>query len=324
MFQSIRGLFFAGVLAFSCGVASGAETLPSTVRLVVGYPPGGSVDTVARLLAQPMAKHLGVNVIVDNHPGAGGRIAAGYVKGADPDGGTIMIAPNAVTTMASLVYAGKLNYDILKDFTPVARLGGYPFALTVSTTRGINSPQQLNDWIKAHPDHADFGSSGPGGMAHFTGLLYGEAAGVQWTHVPFNGGAPMLNALIGNHIVAGVDTVIDHYEQHRAGKVKILGVTGAERYRLAPDLPTLQEQGIEGLDISGWFGAFVPAKTPAAIVNQLDQAFKQSLAEPAFAEKLGTLMMDAAYLSSDDLRRLQEGELKQWEPIVRNSGFRPE
>lgn len=320
-----RALGALGALLASSSLCIAATgSVPETIKLIVGYPPGGSVDTVARLLAQPLAENLGANVIVENRPGAGGRIAAGIVKNSPPDGSVVMIAPNALTTIQTLVYAGKLGYDMRRDFAPVSRLIAYPIALSVSAASGIKTPAELASWLKAHPEQANYGSSSAGGMSHFAGLMYAKSANVEWTHVAFKGGAPLLNAILGGHVIAGVDTLIDHIEYHRAGKLRILGTFSPQRYRLAPEVPTLQEQGIKGLDVQGWFGAYAPAGTPPGMVQRLDAAIGKALSEPAFIDKMNKLVIESAYLPSADFARLQEDELRLWAPIIRDSGFSPD
>lgn len=313
-------------VALGCMAAAVAleRALPSTVRLVVPYPPGGSVDTVARLLAQPLAQELGVNIVVENRPGAGGRVAAGSLKTGPSDGSVIMIAPNALTTVQSLVYADRLPYDIRTDFVPISRLVSYPFALSVSSASDIKTPGELNAAIRANPGKANFGSSGAGGMTHFSGLLYSRAADVKWEHIAFNGGAPMLTALIGGHVLAGIDTLSDHIEHSRAGKIRILGIFSPERSSLAPDIPTLREGGIEGLDVSGWFGLYGPAGMPQEAVKQLDAAVRKALQDPALVERLQKLVLEPAYVSSEEFASLHGKELEVWGEIVRESGFKPE
>lgn len=323
--RSIKALcVLSAVFALVAAARAEEVKIPSTIKLIVGYPPGGSVDTVARLIAQPLSKELGTTVVVDNRPGAGGRIAAGIVHNSPADGSVMMLAPNALTTVQTLVYEGKLGYDMLKDFQPVSRIASYPFALSVSAQSGIQSPSDLAAWLREHPEQANFGSSSAGGTSHFAGLMYGKAASVDWTHIAFKGGAPLLNNLIGGHVVAGVDTLIDHIEYSRSGKLRILGIFSPQRSPLAPEIPTLAEGGVEGLNVSGWFGAFVPAGTPRATVARLDQAFAKTLADAAFAAKLNALVIEPAYLSSDAFTRLQQDELRQWAPVVRDSGFSPE
>lgn len=327
--QSCQRLFKALVLPLLALLmahepARAQATLPSTIKLVVGYPPGGSTDTVARLVGQALQETLKTTVIVDNRAGAGGRIAAGQLKKAPTDGSEIMIAPNALTTVQSLVYADKINYSVTDDFIPIAKIASYPFVLSVPASSSIRNVNDLAAWVKANPGQAMFGSSGAGGMSHFSGLMLAKAAGFEWVHVPFKGGAPLVNDLVGGHVAAGVDTIIDHIEHSRAGKLRILGIFSQQRYALAPEIPTLAEQGVKGLNVEGWFGAFAPTGTPAPIVARLEEGFRHVLTDPAFKARLNKLVIDVDFKASADFRKLQVAELQTWAPVVKSSGFKPD
>lgn len=310
---------------FCLGIAAtGAHAQSSSItRLVVPYPAGGSVDTLARLLQQPLQEQLKTTVVVDNRPGAGGRIAAALVKREPADGTVILLAPNALTTIASLVYANQLDYS-MDDFAPVSKLASYPFALSVPGNSPLRNASDFRGYARANPDKASFGIPGAGGMAHFSGVALSKAVGVDLTVVPYRGGAPLLVDLIGNHIEAAIDTLGDHLEQHRAGKIKVLGILSTSRYSLAADIPTLEEQGLSVGSVEGWFGTFVPAGTPQEVVTRLDQAFERILSEPAMREQLATKALETSYLPAEDFAKLQADELQMWAPIVRDSGFKPE
>jgi len=298
--------------------------LPPVVRLIVGYPPGGSVDYLARTLAEPLQQALKTTVIVENRPGAGGRIAAFYLKNAPADGSVIMVAPNALITLQSLIYAGTLNYNVSEDFTPVSKLTSYPLAVAVPASLPVKNIADLKTWLKAHPAEASFGSSGAGGLSHFSGLLLGKAMGVTWTHAPYKGGAPLINDLAGGHIPAGIDTVIDQIPHHRGGKIRILATLTSERYPLATDLPSLGEQGIRDLNIEGWVGLYVSSKVPSNIAEQIDQATAKVLASPAFTEKLNKQLIQVTYQPGREFRKQQDEDFKLWAPVLKASGFKPE
>jgi len=304
--------------------AAYAQQLPPLIKLVVPYPPGGSADTTARLLAQPLQDELKTTVVVENRPGAGGRVAASQLKRDPADGSVILIAPNALTTIQSLVYAGKLDYNVLDDFTPVSRLVSFPLGLAVSGTSSIRNAADLKAFMAANSASANFGSPGAGGMAHFAGLTFGKVAGIEWTHVAFKGGAPLITDMIGGHIPVGVDALVDQIEFQRAGKIRVLGIFSAQRYPLAPEIPTFAEQGIKMAPVEGWFGAFAPAKTPKETVARIDRAIGHALADPQMKAKLNKIVLEPSYLASAEFTRLQADELKQWAPVVRDSGFTPE
>ncbi|MDO8778260.1 MAG: tripartite tricarboxylate transporter substrate-binding protein [Burkholderiaceae bacterium] len=321
----VRRLALFSILASAAvGFSAHAQPMPPLIKLVVPYPPGGSVDTLARLMAQPLQEQLKTTVVVDNRPGAGGRIAASQVKRESADGSVILIAPNALTTIQSLVYAGRLDYSIKDDFTAVSKLASYPFGLAVPVTSPFKTAGELREQLRAKPAMASFGTSGAGGMAHFSGVLFGQVVGVPWTHVAFKGGAPLITDLIGGHVPVGIDTLIDQIEHHRAGKIRILGTFSTQRYSLAPELPTLAEQGVPLPNVEGWFGAFVSSKTPKATVTRIDQAIGKVLANPELKAKMNKLVIDVTYLPSDQFAKAQAAELVQWAPVVRDSGFKPD
>lgn len=313
-----------GLVLFAATAAPSFAQMPPLIKLVVPYPPGGSVDSTARLLQQPLQDLLKTTVVVENRPGAGGRIAASQLKREVADGSVILIAPNALTTIQSLVYEGKLDYSVTKDFTAVARMAAYPFSLAVPGTSSVKTVGELVAFAKANPNQKSYGTSGAGGMAHFSGLTFGKAAGLDWMHVPFKGGAPLITDLIGNHIPAAVDTLVDQIEHHRAGKIRIIGIFSDKRYPLAPEIPTIVEQGYQVPNVEGWFGAFVPSKTPKDVVARIDQAIGKAMADTGLKARLNKLMMEPSYLPSAEFMQLQVRELQQWEPVVRESGFKPD
>lgn len=299
------------------------DKIPSIVRLVVGYPPGGSVDYLARSIAEPMQKLLKTTVIVENRPGAGGRVAAAYIKTAPTDGSVILVAPNALTTLQSLVYADTLPYK-LSDFTPVSRLISYPFTIAVPATSQVKSIADLRSWMKDHPSEASYGSSGAGGFSHFSGLVLGKAMGISWVHAPYKGGAPLINDLAGGHLPAGIDTIVDQIPHHRGGKIRILATLTVTRYTLAPDIPSVGEQGIKGVNLEGWTGLFVSSKVPVNLIEQIDRAAGKAMADPALVARLNAQMIQAAYQPTSEFRKTQADDLAQWAPVLKASGFKPE
>ena len=318
-----RTLLACGLSLIALASASHAQTLPPMIKLVVPYPPGGSVDTLARLIAQPLQEQLKTTVVVDNKPGAGGRISASQLKRSPPDGSVILIAPNALTTIQSLVYAGQLDYKVMDDFIPLSRLASFPMSLAVPATSPFKTAPDLVAALKGTKD-SNYGTSGAGGLAHFAGLEFGKTTGIKWTHIAFKGGAPLITDLIGGHLPVAIDTLVDQIEHQRGGKIRVLGIFSDKRYSLAPEIPTLAEQGIKMPPVEGWFGAFLPAKTPAPVVKQIDQAMAKAIANPDVKEKLNKLVLQTAYLNSADFTRLQAAELQQWAPVVRDSGFKPD
>ena len=230
-------------------LAAAAVTAPHvlaqdrTTKILVGFPPGGSADVIARLLAEKLRVSLSQNVIVDNKPGAGGRVALNEVKRAAPDGQTLILSPSGALVIQPWLYSN-LGYDPIKDFT--ADLARHHLRLRV--TAGPGAPagdlKAVLAWMKANPAKANYATSGAGTVPHFAGQLLGQAAGVPLTHVAYKGGAPAAQDLIGGQIPLMVDTASETLEHHKAGKVRILAVTGEQRSKALPDVPTLKELGI--------------------------------------------------------------------------------
>jgi len=250
---------FAALAAASLA-APAAFAQDRTTRLLVGFPPGGSVDTIARLLAEKLRASLGQNVIVENRPGAAGRVVLGELRRAAPDGQTLVVSPSGAMVIAPWLYSN-LGYDPLKDFTPVARLTVFDFAITAGPAAPPGDLRAVLAWMKANPSRAHYATSGAGTVPHFAGQLLAQATGVPLIHVPYKGGAPAAQDLIGGQVPLMIDTASETLEHHKAGKVRILAVTGEQRTRALPDVPTLKEAGIN-LAADAYFGLFGPPGMP--------------------------------------------------------------
>ncbi|MCE9658209.1 MAG: Bug family tripartite tricarboxylate transporter substrate binding protein [Burkholderiales bacterium] len=308
--------------ALLCAFAFAAQAqVDKPVRIVVGFAPGGSADIAARLIAERMKDELKQPVIVENRPGAGGRIVAESMKTAPADGSVLMLTPVVVPVLAPLVFS-KLPYDPAVDFAPVAHVANFQFALGVNAAHPAKNVKELVAWYKANPAKANFGSPAPGSLPHFFGLMIGKGAGVELIHVPYNGGAPMMNGLMGDQVTAGIDTTVEMIELHRAGKIRILGTSGATRSPLLPDVPTLVESGLAGVEGTGWFAVYAPAKTPDATVRQLNAAINKALAAPEVRERFGKLGLEPTGGSAADLGKRMAEDTARWGPIVKASGFK--
>ena len=292
-----------------------------TVRIMVGFAPGGSADVIARLLADKMRASLGQNVIVDNKPGAAGRLVLGELKRAAPDGQTLVLTPSGATVIAPWIYT--LNYDPVKDFTPIARVVTFDFAVTVGPAAPKGDLKAVLAWMKAHPDKANYATSGAGTVPHFAGLMLSQAAGVPLTHVPYKGGAPAAQDLIGGQIPLMVDTASETIEHHKAGKVRIVAVTGEQRNKSLPDVPTLKEQGID-MAADAFFGLYGPAGMKPEVVNRIDQAVAEALKDPVIQEKIYGLGLVPGYGNAAELAMTQVAQLKRWEAPIKASGYKAE
>jgi tripartite-type tricarboxylate transporter receptor subunit TctC len=292
-----------------------------TIRLLVGFPPGGSIDIASRLVAEKMRDELKANIIVDNKPGAGGRLAADLLKNAPADGSTIMITPVVVPVLAPMVFS-KLNYNPATDFAPVGHVCSYNFALAVPAALPAKTVPELVTWLKANPQKANFGSPAPGSLPHFFGEMLSREANAEMVHVPFAGGAALMNALMGNQVAAGIDVVLEPLEAHRSGKVRILAVSGDQRTAVLPEVPTFKEAGFPNIVASGWFAMYAPAKTPEAVIAAYNRALGKALAHPEVVDRFAKLALEPGSGSPADLKKLEQSFAARWAPVVKATGFR--
>ena len=292
-----------------------------TLRVMVGFPPGGSIDIVARVLADKMKDELKANIVVENRAGAGGRLAADLLKSAPADGSVVMITPVVVPVLAPLVFS-KLNYNPATDFAPVGHVCNFNFALSIPASLPAKTVAEFVAWLKANPQKANFGSPAAGSLPHFFGEILSREARADMVHVPFAGGAALMTALVGGQVSAGIDVVLEALEAHRAGKVRILATSGERRSAVLPDVPTFKESGYPGIVASGWFAMYAPARAPAASIDAINRALNKALTHPEVLERFGKLALEAGGGSPADLRALEQASTARWAPVVKATGFR--
>lgn len=314
----IASLAAAAALA-TAGTASAQAD--RTLRILVGFPAGVSIDVVTRIISEKMKDELKRPVIIENRGGAGGRLAADLLKAAAPDGNTVMVTPIVVPVLAPMVFS-KLSYNPETDFTPVGRVCDFGFALAVPANSPIKSVKDYAAWLKANPQQANFGSPAAGSLPHFFGIMFGNAVGVDMVHVPFNGGAALQTAVLGGHAPAGIDVVMEWQQNAKAGKVQVLATSGAQRSKVMPEVPTFREQGYPDLVGQGWFAMYAPAKTPAAQVDEINRALNKALASPEVRERFAALGLEAGGGSAADLQKTMADDTRRWGPVVRKSGFK--
>ena len=321
-----RKTFTTLMSAMLLGLAIGAQAQEKPpIRILVGFPPGGSTDTIARVLAEKLAIVLKQPVIVDNKSGAGGRLAAQTLTTSSPDGSTYMIAPNATPVFQTLLYPQSvLKYDMLKDFVAVGLVASFPLAPAVNQQSGLKNAKDFVAWVKADQKNATFGSAGVGGHTHFTGLQLGKLIGVDMQVVAYRGNGPLATDLLGGQVPAGIMTAGDILQHQKNGKVRVLGVFGAKRSPLIPDVPTFIEQGYNLDTGDAWTGMWAPAKTPKAELDRMQNGLKYVLNLPEIQDifKKATLLAD--FRSAEDMDKLQRKELQYWGPIIKATGFKPE
>ncbi|QOF79075.1 Bug family tripartite tricarboxylate transporter substrate binding protein [Variovorax sp. 38R] len=293
-----------------------------TVRILIGFPPGGSADVVARLLADKMRVSLGQNVIIDNKPGAAGRLALAELKRSPPDGSVLIFSPSGAMVIHPWLYSN-LGYDPAKDFTPIALGSTFDFAVTAGPGAPAGDLKAVLAWMKANPAKANYATSGAGTVPHFAGQLLAQAAGVPMTHVAYRGGAPAAQDLIGGQVPLMVDTASETIEHHRAGKVRILAVTGEQRSRALPDVPTLKEAGIN-VTADAFFGLYGPPGMSPELVARIDKAVADALRMPDVQDRIYALGLVPAHAGPAELAAIQATHLKRWEMPIKNSGFKAE
>jgi len=292
------------------------------IRILVGFPPGGSADVVARALADKLKAALNQTVIVDNKPGAAGRVALGEIKRAAPDGQTLILSPSGALVIAPYLFKN-VGYDPVKDFAPVARVVTFDFAVTAGPAAPAGDLKAVLAWMKTNPGKANYATPGGGTVPHFAGLLLGQTAGVPITHIAYKGGAPAVQDLLGGQVPLMIDTPLETIEHHRAGKLRILAVTGEARARALPDVPTLKESGIN-MVADAFFGLYGPAGLSAEATARISNAVRDILRAPDMQDRIYMLGLAPAYGSAEELAATQAAHYKRWDAPVKASGITPE
>jgi tripartite-type tricarboxylate transporter receptor subunit TctC len=299
-----------------------AQTYPTRpIRLVVPFAAGSATDTLARVLGQKLAAVEGWNVLIENVAGASGMLAAQNVARAAPDGHTIFVTTNT-THAANQNLFKKLSYDPITDFEPVGKLGTITLALAVHPSVPAGNVKELIAYGKANPGKLSFGSGSS--SSRIAGEMLKTLAGFDMLHVPYKSNPMAVTDLLGGQISLVFADVSTTLPQIRAGKVKGFGVSSAQRSPLAPELPTMAEEGVAGYELTAWFAAFVPAKTPKAVVDRLNAAIKAAIADKAVQDALLSAGIEPQTSTPDELRAFVVSETRKWADIVKAAGIPPE
>jgi tripartite-type tricarboxylate transporter receptor subunit TctC len=299
-----------------------AQSYPTKpVRLVVGFPPGGVGDILARLMGQSLSARLGQPFIIDNRPGAGGNIGTEVVVHAPADGYTLFLANTANAINATLYE--KLNFDFIRDVEPVGSIARAPGVLEVNPAVPVHTVPEFIAYAKANPGKINYASSGNGGLAHVAGELFKIMAGIEMQHVPYRGSGPALTDLLGGQVQAMFDNVPSSIEHIRSGKLRALAVTTATRSEMLADLPTVAEF-LPGYEATGFFGLVAPRSTPKDVVEKINKEMNIALGEPSLRGRLSELGSIALVGSPVDFGKLITGETEKWAKVVKLSGAKAE
>jgi tripartite-type tricarboxylate transporter receptor subunit TctC len=317
----MKKLFLLAAFAFAA--AAQAQTWPSRpVRFIVPFPPGGATDVAARSVSDRLSQALGQQFLVENRAGAAGAIGTHEVARAAPDGYTILFAADPVVTLHLVVK--NVPYEVLRDFVPVTQVTTQPIAVAVHTSLPVNSVQELVGYAKANPGKLSFAHSGTGSGQHMSGELLKKMAGIEMVHIPYKGGGPAVQDLVGGQVpmaVLGSTPLIPH---HRAGRIKILAFTSKERFPTLPEIPTLHESGFPGFDTGQWLGLLVPRGTSAEVVERLYAETKKVLAQ----EEVRARLLQAALLpvgsSPKEFEALIRADLERWSKLAAELGLKPQ
>jgi tripartite-type tricarboxylate transporter receptor subunit TctC len=299
------------------GVAP-AQEIKGPVKIIVPYPAGGGSDVAARLIADKMKDMLGQTVIVENKPGAGGRIGTEYAKTQPADGSAMLVVNPALFVINPVVFSN-LPYDPDKDFEPVSLITAYQFCVSVPANSPIKDVKGLIEWIRKNPNQANYGSPAAGSLPHFFGLMLSKVAGVEMVHSSYNGSGPLVTALIGGQIPMGIDAY-DAQSAFHPDKIRILATMGTSRKN--PEIPTFIELGYKDMEGIGWNGIVVPAKTPKAVVMKLSDAIAKAVQMPDVKEKIEKLGNDAMGTTPQEFATVIKKDRERWTPIIKASGFK--
>ena len=310
----------ATIMAASHAIAQAYPTKP--IRLIIGFPPGGSNDIVARIVGPKLGELLGAQVVVENRAGANATIAAEFVAKSTPDGHTLLLGSTSPLVISPHTYS-KLSYDTLRDFAPVITIAMTPEAVAVHPALPVRDLKTLIALAKLHPGKLDFASAGNGGLPHLAIELFKTLANINLQHVPFKGAGPAVTDLLGGHVQGMIMDFPAVYAQMKSGKLRGIALAAEKRISLMPDLPTSGEQGLPGLLAVNWFAIMAPAKTPAPVVSRLHASLMKSVGVPEVKERFAAVGVETfTQTSSEATAAFLKDELVRWGKVAKASGAR--
>jgi tripartite-type tricarboxylate transporter receptor subunit TctC len=319
-FLSVLAIVSSAALISPVVLAQAPAAWPSKpIRVIVTFPPGGSSDASMRLLAPKLAERLGQNVVIENRAGAGGGVGLEAAAKSPPDGHTLVLAAAGGLTANPSLYA-KLNYDPVKDFAPIMAFSTSPLVLVAGSAVPAGNLRDVIRIAKSKPGSLSYASGGNGTAMHLSGELLKSMAGLFVVHVPYRGSGPAVMAALAGDVDLAVADITSVQPHLRSGKLKAIGVLGAQRSQLAPEIPTLAEAGVPGYDAAGWFALLAPAGTPPAVVNRLNSVINELLATPELRRQFANVGLEPLGGSPDELARLMRSETEKWAKVIKVSG----
>jgi tripartite-type tricarboxylate transporter receptor subunit TctC len=317
-FRPLRRLFLASMLTLAAGLAQAQSANP--IRILVGFPPGGGTDAIARALADKLKDQLGAPVVVDNRAGAGGQIAAQALKVAAPDGHTFFLSHDHSISILPLV-TKNAGFDPAVDFVPVAGFATFANALALSGGTPAKSVAEYVRFVQSSGGKDTIGVPAPASIPEFMVGMIGSKYKLDLQAAPYRGSAPMMGDMLGNQIQAGVASIPDFIENHKAGKLRVVAVIGDKRQAILPDVPTFAELGIPGLEELPYYGIFAPAGTPPAVIERFNQALAKVVAMPEVRDHLTAMGLTVAYQPQAAFAKRVQGYTQSWDKIIKASGY---
>lgn len=313
---------FLGVLLGVSGALMsgwvGAQSYPAKpVRLVVPFPAGGATDILARTISQRAAEKLGQPIVIDNRPGAGGTIGSDSVAKAAPDGYTLLIATGSTHSIGPIINP-KIPYNVERDFAPVVYVARTASVLVVPNQLPVKNLTEFIALLKAKPGQFNYGSSGNGTNSHLSGELFKAQAGVFMTHIPYRGTGLVFTDMMSGQVHMLIDNYVTAQPHIRDGKLRVLGVTSAQRLPFMPEVPTLDEQGLKGFDVTNWFGIYAPKGTPADMIAKVNGAFNQALQEPDMQKRLAALGATPTGSTPEQMAQVVASDTAKWAKLIRD------
>jgi tripartite-type tricarboxylate transporter receptor subunit TctC len=316
------GLLALGVPAAHADGADAASKYPEkTIRIVIPYAPGGGTDVMARLIATGMTKRLGKAAYIDNRPGAGTSIGSQAVAMAEPDGYTVLITTGTFSVLPALYR--NLPFDPVKDFAPVTLFAASPNVLLVSPELPVKTFAEFVAYAKAAKEPLNYASSGVGGTGHLAMEQLKLMTGMKFTHIPYNGGGPALQALLGHQVAAMINNEAQSVAQIKAGRLRALAVTANERSPALPDVPTIAESGYPDFDARAWFGALVPANTPPAIVEKLSATINEVVRTPEVTQAFAAQGVEVLGDTPAEFAKIVRDDVQRWHKVITAAGIEP-